>query len=160
MAESLGTRLGRKFTSAGADREVHLDRKLLHEGKFDKGTWPCLHSIPSTWNEDQYVFSFQAVNMDNCNPDGLTSSMADDIFFVLQKCTRYRSVVPSQMATRYRSVVPSQMATRYRSVVPSQMATRYRSVVPSQMATRYRSVVPSQMATRYRSVVPSQMAWG
>ena len=98
MAESLGTRLGRKFTSAGADREVHLDRKLLHEGKFDKGTWPCLHSIPSTWNEDQYVFSFQAVNMDNCNPDGLTSSMADDIFFVLQKCTRYRSVVPSQMA--------------------------------------------------------------
>ena len=26
--------------------------------------------------------------MDTCNPDGFTSSMADDIFFVLQKCTR------------------------------------------------------------------------
>ena len=27
--------------------------------------------------------------MDSCNADGLTSSMADDIFFVLQKCSRY-----------------------------------------------------------------------
>ena len=27
--------------------------------------------------------------MDSCNSDGLTSSMADDIFFVLQKCSRY-----------------------------------------------------------------------
>ena len=26
--------------------------------------------------------------MDTCNLDGITSSMADDIFFVLQKCTR------------------------------------------------------------------------
>ena len=26
--------------------------------------------------------------MDTCNPDGITSSMADDIFFVLQKCIR------------------------------------------------------------------------
>jgi hypothetical protein len=30
----------------------------------------------------------KAVAMDTCNPDGCTSSMADDIFFVLQKCTR------------------------------------------------------------------------
>jgi len=30
----------------------------------------------------------KAVSIDSCNPDGLTSSMADDIFFVLQKCTR------------------------------------------------------------------------
>ena len=33
----------------------------------------------------------QAVAMDTCNPDGCTSSMADDIFFVLQKCTRFVS---------------------------------------------------------------------
>ena len=31
----------------------------------------------------------QAIAMDSCNADGLTSSMADDIFFVLQKCARY-----------------------------------------------------------------------
>ena len=30
----------------------------------------------------------KAVAMDTCCPDGLTSSMADDIFFVLQKCIR------------------------------------------------------------------------
>lgn len=30
----------------------------------------------------------KAVTMDTYNPDGFTSSMADDIFFVLQKCTR------------------------------------------------------------------------
>jgi hypothetical protein len=33
----------------------------------------------------------KAVAMDTCNPDGCTSSMADDIFFVLQKCTRFVS---------------------------------------------------------------------
>ena len=31
----------------------------------------------------------QAISMDSCNADGMTSSMADDIFFVLQKCSRY-----------------------------------------------------------------------
>ena len=30
----------------------------------------------------------KAVEIDSCSQDGLTSSMADDIFFVLQKCTR------------------------------------------------------------------------
>ncbi|XP_064393450.1 conserved oligomeric Golgi complex subunit 4-like isoform X2 [Halichondria panicea] len=30
----------------------------------------------------------KAVEIDSCSEDGLTSSMADDIFFVLQKCTR------------------------------------------------------------------------
>ena len=30
--------------------------------------------------------------MDSCNADGLTSSMADDIFFVLQKCSRYSMI--------------------------------------------------------------------
>ena len=32
--------------------------------------------------------NLQAVSMDTCNPGSFISSMADDIFFVLQKCTR------------------------------------------------------------------------
>ena len=37
--------------------------------------------------------SSQAVRMDNWCPGNLTSSMADDIFFVLQKCIRWVHIV-------------------------------------------------------------------
>ena len=66
---------------------THIENYFMREGLTkvtSSGHYIIMTSLLSTHTHHVP----QAIAMDSCNADGLTSSMADDIFFVLQKCSR------------------------------------------------------------------------